>query len=96
MPGAVLRDVPHPDHLNIPEAGGKNFYESLTGRTSKKLAICSPHLHPTTVVLVHIFDFSTFDEDLISVQLISFNDAPIICKEFIQRLKPEGKRQQGE
>ena len=79
MSGAVLRHVPHPDHLNIPEAGGrgKNIYGSLLGRSSKKLVTCTPHLQPTTVVLVHILEFSTLVEDLISVQLISLNDEPI-------------------
>ena len=33
----------------------------------------SPHLHPTTVVLVHFFEIFTFVDDLINVQLISFN-----------------------
>lgn len=33
----------------------------------------STHLQPTTVVLVHCFEISTFVDDLINVQLISFN-----------------------
>lgn len=63
MSGAVLGHVLHSDYLNIPEAGGKNIGESLTAF----------HLQPTTVVLVHCFEISTFVDDLINVQLISFN-----------------------
>ena len=43
-------------------------------RTSKNLVTCTPHLQPTTLVLVHILEFSALVDVLISVQLISLNE----------------------
>ena len=52
-------------------------------RTSKKLVTSIPHLQPTTVVLVHILEFSTLVDDLISVQLISLNKTMSQLRMFI-------------